>query len=231
MRALNCPKPIAWSFSRLDTFEKCPKQLNEMSIIKMVSFEQSEAMRQGEVVHKLLEDRISNGKPLPAGYEHLERMVGPILQAASDGQMFTELAMAWDKEFKPVGYKDWTNAWLRVSYDFAFIRGKQMCIFDWKTGNPDFKELQLLLYAATAFLAFPEIEEVTSAYVWIKAGLVDSKVYKRTELGAMWDTILPRVQKLQDANALNIWPATPNKYCRWCAVAKAGRCEEGKGRR
>jgi hypothetical protein len=227
----NLTRPIAWSFSRLDGFEQCPKKLNEISIKKLVPFKQSDAMKQGEIVHRMLEDRISKGTPFPVGYDHLEKVVAPILAVASEGQCFTELALAWDKNFNSCGYKDWDNCWLRVSYDFAFLRGDTLCIFDWKTGNVDFKALQLQLYAATAFLAFPAVEKVVTAFVWLKPGIVDPMIYLRSQLPVLWDEILPRVQKLQDANALDIWPATPNKYCRWCEVNKAGRCDEGRGRR
>ena len=222
----NLSKPIAWSHSRLDTFQQCPRKLFEISIAKNVPFEQSTAMKQGEIVHKMLEDRISKGTPFPLGYEHLEKVVAPVLAVAGEGQCFTELALAWDKEFKSCGTRDWDRCWLRVSYDFAFLRNKTLFIFDWKTGNPSFSEAQLLLYAATAFLAFPDVEEVVTAFAWIKTNMLDSKTYYRTEVKTMWEKILPEVQKLQDANALNIWPATKNKYCNWCAVKKAGRCPE-----
>lgn len=226
----NLPKPLAWSFSRLDGFEVCPRKVYEISIAKTTPFgEQSTQQKQGDVVHDMLADHLTEAKPFPLGYEALEQVVAPIWAVRHEGQIFNKLKLAWDKDLKPCGYKDWVNCWLRVDYDFAFLRQKQLFIFDWKTGKVDFKDLQLKLYAATAFLAFPDVDEVITAYVWLRDKLVDSMVYKRTDAQRLWDEILPRVQKLQDANALNIWPATKNKYCNWCQVKKAGRCPEFNG--
>jgi hypothetical protein len=228
VRPINTPKPVAWSFSRLDTFEQCPNKVNEISLKKTTPFgEQTVQQRQGDLVHEMLADRLApEPKPFPFGYEYLEAVVAPILAVRHEGQIFNKLKLAWDKDFKPCGYKDWDRAWLRVDYDFAFIRGKTMFIFDWKTGNPDFKDLQLKLYAATAFLSFPDVMEIHTAFVWLKTKFLDSKTYRRDELTKLWDEILPRVQKLQDANALDIWPAIKNKYCNWCQVKKVGRCPE-----
>lgn len=224
---MNVPRPIAWSFSRLDTFMDCPRKLHEISITKMTPFgEQTEAQRQGDVVHDLLADRLSEGKAFPLGYEYLQQVIGPILAVKHEGQIFNKLKLAWDKNWKPCGYKDWDNCWLRVDYDFAFIRGKTMFILDWKTGKVSFKHLQLKLYAATAFLAFPDVMEIHTAFVWLKDKLIDSVTYRREDMQKLWDEILPEVQKLQDANALNIWPATKNKWCNYCQVRKANRCPE-----
>lgn len=220
-------KPVAWSFSRLDTFMLCPRKLHEISIAKTTPFgEQSQAAKQGDVVHDMLAERLGSDKAFPLGYEFLESVVAPILAVRHEGQIFNKLQLAWDKNLKPCGYKDWDNCWLRVDYDFAFLRSKQMFIFDWKTGKMEFKELQLKLYAATAFLAFPDVMEVITAFVWLKDRIVDPKTYRREDAQQMWADIFVEVQKLQDANALGIWPATKNKWCNWCAVKKAGRCPE-----
>lgn len=224
---MNLPKPVAWSFSRLDGFNQCPRKVFEISIAKTTPYgEQGEAQKQGDIVHAMLAERLSDAKPFPLGYAYLENVIAPILAVKHEGQIFNALKLAWDKNMNPCGYKDWTNCWLRVDYDFAFVRGKQMFIFDWKTGKMDFKDLQLKLYAATAFLAFPDVDEIVTAFVWLKDRVVDPCTYYRRDAQKLWDEILPQVQKLQDANALGIWPATKNKYCNWCQVKKAGRCPE-----
>lgn len=224
---MNLPKPVAWSFSRLDTFIQCPRKVFEISIAKTTPFgEQGEAQKQGDLVHDMLANRLGEAKAFPMGYEYLEKIIAPILAVQHEGQIFNKLKLAFDKNLKPCGYKDWDNCWLRVDYDFAFLRRKHMFIFDWKTGKLEFKELQLKIYAWTAFLSFPDVEEITAAFVWLKDRLLDPKVYRRSEMQRMQDEIFVEVQKLQDANALNIWPTQRNKYCNWCQVKKTGRCPE-----
>lgn len=206
---------------------QCPRKVFEISIAKTTPFgEQGEAQKQGDLVHDMLKKRLGEHVPFPFGYEYLEQVIAPIIAVAHEGQIFNALKLAWDKNLKSCGYKDWDNCWLRVDYDFAFVRGKTMFIFDWKTGKMDFKDLQLKLYAATAFLAFPDVMEIHTAFVWLKNKVLDSKTYYRHEMQRLWDEIFVEVQKMQDANALNIWPTQKNKYCNWCQVKKVGRCPE-----
>ena len=65
--------PTAWSFSRLNGFETCPKKFWHTSVRKDVKEGESEAMRYGKMVHKALEKRVANGKPLPLSLRYLDK--------------------------------------------------------------------------------------------------------------------------------------------------------------
>ena len=52
-----------WSFSRLKSFEQCPKQFYHMKIAKDYSEPETDAMRYGTEAHLAAEEFIRDGKP------------------------------------------------------------------------------------------------------------------------------------------------------------------------
>jgi hypothetical protein len=82
----------AFSYSRLNQFEECPKKMHAVQIAKSVKENESEAMRYGKDVHKSLEMRIKNGKKLPAHLEPLEPMMFKLANAP--GLKFAEMQLA-----------------------------------------------------------------------------------------------------------------------------------------
>lgn len=216
---------VPWSYSRLDTFKQCPKKFWHMNVAKDVPFEQSAAMKEGELQHKMLEDRVSKGTPIPAGYEPLEPIAQSVVRAP--GKTFTELKMALDYHLQPCGYSDWKNAYGRVIVDVLKINGEAAWAGDYKTGKPTSDGLQLRINAAFLFAYYRDVDTVTTSYVWLKTRTVDTETYTRADLAKMWsDGILPEVDRLQEANKLNSWPAKANKFCAWCPVNKAGKCDQ-----
>jgi len=221
------PDFIPISYSRIATFKQCPKKLNEMSIAKTVPYVQSDAMRQGEIVHKMLEARVAHGTAFPHGYEHLEPIAASIVRAP--GQTFAELALTFDRDLQSCGAREWDKAWLRVSVDVAKIYASIAWAGDYKTGNRNFDELQLKIYAAALFQAFPDLETVSTSYIWLKEKHLDEPTrYSRSDAPGIWNEIFEYSKRIEEARRKNEWPATPNRFCKWCAVLKAGRCEEGQ---
>lgn len=218
-------KLIPISYSRIDTFKTCPKKFHEMNILKSVPFVQSDAMRQGEVIHKLLEDRIAEGKAFPKGYEYLEPIAATIQKAP--GQTHTELSLTFDKGLAQCGDKDWDRAWLRVRIDVAKLLGDRAWAGDYKSGKRHFDELQLKICAAAMFQAFPDLETVSTSFIWLQDKFMDDPtVYHRSEAQGIWNEIMSYSHDIQTASATGQWPAQKNKFCAWCPVLKANRCPE-----
>ena len=55
---------FTWSYSALKQYENCPRQYNEIRVLKNYVVKENEAMRYGTEVHKALEDYVAEGKPL-----------------------------------------------------------------------------------------------------------------------------------------------------------------------
>jgi hypothetical protein len=226
---------LAWSHSRLKMFLECPKQVWHNAAAPRnhpdrIEFRQSKAMLDGVEVDNALTARISAGTPLPPKFEPYEPIAQMVM--AAPGTKFTQMSLALDKSFRPCGYKDWGNAWVRVIYDLAIINGDHAYIWDWKNGMiwPD--DAQLRLFATVGFHQFPEVMTIDTSYIWLKHGQTSDKTYRRREIADLWQTFLPDVERLQVAFKSNHWPASPVKgkaTCSRCSVNEAGRCSEAQG--
>ena len=129
---------------------------------------------------------------------------------------------------------DWDRAWLRVIYDLAIVNvpEKHAFIWDWKNGIVWPDDDQLKLFAATGFLYWPEIDTISTSYVWLKHGTTSDATYRRKDLPEMWSELLPDVERLQSSFKANHWPAEPRRgkaTCKWCPVNRAGKCDRAAG--
>jgi hypothetical protein len=196
---------------------------NEKSILKTVPFEQTDAMKEGDRVHRLIDARIK-GTALPPEYVHLEPLVQSVERAP--GRTFGEEKMTLNTKLQPCGWfqKGEDPAWVRIIVDVMKINGDRGFMGDWKTGKVKFDEHQLKLFAAVGFIYYPSVNQWTTAYIWLKNKLVDPKVYTRADLPQMWRELLQEPVRLQDYANRNYWPEKPGNHCKWCGVNKQMRC-------
>lgn len=222
---------ISGSFSRMDQFRSCPKKFFELTVKKSVPFKQSESMRAGEVIHKILEEAVSYGKAPPPGYEKYAPLAAAV--RAAPGETFTEVRLTIDRSGAPCGYNDWDNAYIRAIVDVMKIRNDVAWAGDWKTGKRTFDELQLKTTAGVIFNHYPDVNTVATQYIFTEEKSVDEPtIYRRADLARIWAEPLDIMNQIQEANRTKTWPARPSKrgppFCAWCAVNKAGLCEEAR---
>lgn len=223
------PDFISISYSRIDTFKQCPKKFYAQSIQKPspIPYVQTEAQRQGDLVHKMFQDRIEKGTPFPFGYEKYEPIAATIERV--QGQTFCELSLNWTKELEPCGEKEWDRCWLRVKLDITKILDSIAWTGDYKTGKRHFDELQLKIYAAALFHAFPDLESVYTNFLWLQEKDVDQPTkYVRADAPKIWAEIFDYSRQMEEAKKLNHWPARRNPFCGYCGLNKAGLCQEAK---
>ena len=219
---------LAWSYSRLKTFEECPKKFYHLNVKKDVRDAPSEAMEAGTRDHKSLELRIKSGNALPAHLASLEPLCQVFDIAKQRGhEVLTECQWAFTRDFQPTGWFD-KNVWVRVILDAGMVGTTKAIVIDWKTGkrNPDWDQLKL--FAASAFLRSPDLKSVTAQFIWTKDGSEDSEIYEAGQAPDIWAEFLPRVERLQEANRTNNWPKTPNRLCGWCPLFKQHKCTGDK---
>lgn len=90
---------------------------------------------------------------------------------------------------------------------------------------------QLSLYAAYIFAHYEEVQTVTTSFVWLKENKLDNDVYKREDVGAIWQKLMPRIVRLEKAYEKDKWEPKPSGLCSgWCPVGK-DKCEFWKPRR
>lgn len=213
----------AWTFSQLEKFETCPKQFYHVRVAKDVIEPQTEATLWGSRVHTAMEDRICDGTPLPEGMEQWEGFAKQI--CAMPGEKLAEEKMALDKSFQPA---DWDNAWTRGIADMLIVHGNKAATLDYKTGKRKLTH-QLMLYAAYTFAYYPEVETVTTGFVWLRDKKIDRETFTRADIPTIWGTFLPKVRKLEIAYEKDKWIARPSGLCNgWCPVKS---CEFYKDKR
>lgn len=220
------PDFISISYSRIDTFKQCPKKLKGQ-LDKLVPYVQSEQQKYGDTVHKMFQARVEQGTPFPHGYEKFEPIAASIVQAP--GHTFCELSLNWTKDLEPCGAKEWDRCWLRVQLDITKLLGAVGWTGDYKTGKRHFDELQLEIYAAALFQAFPDLEDVYTTFLWLQESDVDKpKKYSRVDAPRIWAKIFDYSRQMEEAKKLNHWPARRNPFCAFCNLNKAGLCQEAK---
>jgi hypothetical protein len=203
----------AWTFSQLEKFETCPKQFYHVRVAKDIVEPQTEATLWGSRVHTAMEDRIRDGTPLPEGMEQWEGFAKQI--CAMPGEKLAEEKMALDKSFQPA---DWDNAWTRGIADMLIVHGNKAATLDYKTGKRKLTH-QLMLYAAYTFAYYPEVETVTTGFVWLRDKKIDRETFTRADIPTIWGTFLPKVRKLEIAYEKDKWMARPSGLCRnYCSV-------------
>ena len=205
---------MPWSYSSLTAYETCPRRYYHTRVAKDIVEPETQALTWGNAVHKALELRAKEDKPLPTGMEHWEPLVAKIL--AAGGEVFTEKQIALTKNFTPC---DWfaDDVWVRGVVDIGVVRGPLLVALDYKTGKPKHDSDQLQLFAALLMAVYPECDTVKTGFLWLKTNGVDQARFERGDLPNIWNKFLPRVKALEEAHRTTTWPVRPSGLCRnWC---------------
>lgn len=217
--------PIAWSWTRLSMFEKCPKQFHHTHILKDVPKPDNKIFVRGKRVHKKLEDAIKfkATEKLMADTEDTEvARIAPIIEGLFNqglDELHAELELAWDINMVPSSWFDTKKTWLRCGYDVAAIKGSVAWIWDWKTGKNYGYSDQLKLFAATAFVKWPQVNTVNTRYIYVDQKETEPKTFHRSSYDQIWQDFGNRQTMIQIANETGNWEMKPTPFnCKWCPV-------------
>jgi hypothetical protein len=208
--------PVAWSYSRLNNYEQCPRKFWHESVGKTIPFEASEAMTYGNEVHKAFELFLKNGKKLPLHLLHWT----PIMQkiASAPGEKVVEQQICLNAKYEPV---EWyaKDAWLRVKSDLTQINGDRAICWDFKTGKQQDDFTQLKLNAAVTFHLDPSIQMITMAFLWTKTKAITRENITLSKVPDVWGNLLPRVARYQEAHDQQNFPPRQGFLCaKFCKV-------------
>lgn len=207
---------IAWSWSRLDTFEACPLQFYHKNVIKSVPFEQNEHQIRGERIHSHMENAIKGGL-IHREVEHMTPIIERLRGVEWD-ELHVETQHAYTENMHPVPWFD-RRAWLRIMQDFLGKKGDRAVALDWKTGKNRGYSDQLKLYAAEAFHLWPDVKTVSTSYVFVDSNQKEERTFQREEAEHIWQEFGDRAERIQIAEENGEWPAKPSAMaCRFCPV-------------
>ena len=215
---------FSWSWSQLKNWRDCPKRYYHVDVLRDVKREESEQLKAGNIVHKVLEQRIGQGTVLPLAYQPYERFTVLFDQMRELGwEVAVERKLAFDRNFDSTDYH-WKNqdAWYRCKVDVLAIHPnrKAAIAYDWKTGKVNQESQQLALNAQAVMVHHPYVERVSTRYVWLKdKALGTPEVYGQTELTRVWNALWPELKMLEEAHKTTSFPAKPGGLCKeYCPV-------------
>ena len=212
-------KEWSWSYSKLKSYETCPKRCWHVDIARDVVEPESDQLREGNEVHRALELAVSRNDPLPPGMGHLVEWVQKLHTARAAGwKLYVEQKLAITRDFSPCGYFD-KRCWFRAKADVLAVKGTAALAIDWKTGKMKPDAPQLALISACVFAHNPQIQKVQTEFVWLSEGERTPASYTRADMPAFWSDMLPRVGDLEQATKTTTFPAKPGRLCAmWCPV-------------
>jgi CRISPR/Cas system-associated exonuclease Cas4 (RecB family) len=219
---------IAWSFSALEMFLNCPRKYWAVKVGKVCD-DSNKWNQQGDDEHKSF-DRYLKRTPhyqLPPTLLKYTPMLDRVL--ASPGQLYSEMSLCLDLSYTPCKGTDWNRAWVRGAADVLIVNGERAKVLDWKTGKPKNDPKQMQLVSLLVFQHFPDVQEVTTGYVFIHHNKVvpnptsyNDKLdytFRRDRKGEYWQSFLPDVKRMEQAKTKDEWPPTPNPLCAYCPYA------------
>jgi CRISPR/Cas system-associated exonuclease Cas4 (RecB family) len=215
---------VKWSFSSLKQYINCPKQYQEVKVLKKYETILTQQMRYGTDVHSALENYAKDGTALPHNYKRFASMVDPLLEI--DGTRYIEHRMALDENKQPCSWGK--GYWVRGIVDFMVIEGDTAFIVDYKTGSdkyPDLKQLRLM--ALMTFAHFPEVNRVKAGLMFILHNNFIPEEYVRDNMETLWTNFTPDLERLQLSYENDTWQMNPTPLCGWCPVST---CEHHRSR-
>jgi hypothetical protein len=204
-----------WSFSSLKDFVNCPKQYQEIKVLKRFTKFPTEQMRYGTEVHKACEDYVGEGVPLAENYKRFQPVLDSLV--AIPGTKYPEYRMALDKDRQVSAYGK--GYWVRGIVDLLIVDGDHAFLVDYKTGSnryPDPKQLKLM--ALMTFAHFPEVNKVKAGLLFVMHESFMDEEYTRDQIPKLWSYFENDLERLSLSYENDTWQANPTPLCGWCPV-------------
>jgi hypothetical protein len=214
-----------WSHSALERFNNCPRAYHAISVEKSVVEPQGTEANWGEYVHKQFEERLRHGVVLPDTLQSHETYLARLEALPGEGAAEQEIAI--NRSLQACGYWD-KDVWYRGKIDYLKLNGEHARVYDWKTGKPHQKLMQLYEYILWVFLRYPGVRTCYAEFYWTKAPAVPTGItFGRERINEIWAMLMPDLKQFAEAYRTNIWQPRQSGLCkRHCAVVE---CEFNGG--
>jgi CRISPR/Cas system-associated exonuclease Cas4 (RecB family) len=211
-------KPAAWSYSRLNAYESCPRRYLETTVLKKWPEERSAQLELGDDIHRAMAAAL-NGTTLPSSFAVFQPWVDRVLKTPGELLVEERCKFAITRDFKPTPWFA-KNVWLRAIGDACKLDDDVALVVDWKTGkslNAD--TMQLSLISLVLLASFPKLKCVRADFIFLNEDSQITEVIYRDEAADKWAEIIPRAQKLEAATRTDNFPPKPGRFCAsWCPV-------------
>lgn len=203
----------AWSYSRFQTYEQCPRKA-KLQFIDRLKTASSPALENGLLFHKecerYLKGRVKTVPPLLKTFEKE-------LMDLREKKCESEVEMCFTDQWLSTGWFD-HNAWVRIKIDALLREKSTLRMIDFKTGRVREDHVdQLSLYALAGFMMEPKVTSITGELLYFDNGHVEKVTFKRKdmdELRASWEE--STVAMLSDED----FAPLANRWCSFCDFSK-----------
>jgi hypothetical protein len=220
---------VAWSYSSLKTFQQCPKKYYHTRVAKDFKDEDSTATIYGKEVHRVAEEFIRDGTPIPEKYAFIK----PVLESLNKipGTKHCEIQFGLTEDLKPCGFFD-ENVWWRGVADLVVINGEEAYLVDYKTSKnakyADTKQLDLL--AAATFAHYPEVKRIKSALIFVVCNDFVKKNHVIEDASKYVAPFKFDLERLDNAMVTGTWNANSSALCPYCPVKTCQHWKEKRTR-
>ena len=209
-----------WSFSKIKSFQQCPKQFYHEKVIKQYPFKMTEAIRNGDQFHKAAEKYIRDGEELPKRFLYAKDSLDALKRKRGD--KLCEYRMGLTKDLEPCGFYE-DNVWWRGIADLIILNQDQglAYVVDYKTGKSSryADKGQLELMAMATFNHFPNVDTVRAGLLFVVCEDLVRSTYEQYEADTLWDKWMDNFQTMETAYKVDVWNPKPSGLCRqWCQV-------------
>lgn len=219
----------AWSMSRADKFESCPKQAYFSYVDKIPEPERGAPPKglaewhndRGSRVHDAAEafvtgersDLISECKNFEDEFIRARE-----LKQERPDSVITEQGWGFTKDWESCEWEDWDRIWLRVIIDLlVFANPYEAVVIDYKTGKRYGNEIkhgkQVLLYQLATFFRFPELEKITTELWYLDQNELFRQTFTRQQGMRFFETFNDKGLAITEARE---FPAKPGRACFFC---------------
>src|SRR5574337_374882 len=203
--------PLPWSHSSLQGFDTCARQYEEIKVLRHFKSADNEASLWGNEFHTAAELYLKGEAALGerfAGYkDYLDQFL------AMPGKLYAEQEYALDRALRPCAFSG-PEVWGRGIIDVLVLNGTHAMVADHKTGKRKKDMQQLIIFALLVFYHHPEIETCETTYRWLKTSEIDTETFHRSGIAAMWETLIPKLQRYAQAFHVGVFPARPSGLCK-----------------
>jgi hypothetical protein len=208
-------RPFAWSYTGLTDFEGCPRRWSEVRLFKNFQQSYGPEANEGQQFHEYLEHALKRGTPLPAALTDKYPLAGRIVSMlrAQPGALTVERKVGVTRDLAPCDFfaKD---VWARAVFDVCLVHDSTAHIFDHKFGKPKDDPTQLQVFALFASTLHPDVTEFKVRNIWYATGEVRGFDLTRENLPELWQEILGRARRMEEAAAAGVFSPRPSGLCR-----------------
>lgn len=220
------------TYTNLKEFDQCPRKYFGARILKKFPFQETEATRWGNLVHKNIEDYIMEQRPLDANIAMYQGKVDSIIRTWPF--KVAELSLAVTAQWEPTDF--WApDAYIRGKFDLVCASPETLSakIVDWKTSEKSSyaDTWQLEIGAVLLMWNRPRLEAVEGSIEFLPVDVSVPYEMERKELPTKTEKIISVIRRVEFANVNNQWPEKPGPLCGWCPDTECPHWFDGPARK